>query len=315
MQAAAGSATMNSMGKPQTFLTGLMLAVLAPLPRIAAQDAPAAVKKGLFWKATSGANSIYLLGSIHIGSKEMYPLPKEFEDAFSASKSLIVEVDVNHLDMGKMQAQMLSRGMYGGDDSLWSHVSADTRKRLEEFCDKYEMPSMILSKMKPWLVSLTVSTLPMIKAGMDPNLGIDKHFLDKAATDSQKKNVVELETAEWQMNLLSGFSDEVQAKMLESSVSEAAKSLEHGKKVEELWMAGDAEKVAAALKEDSGPPEVEKALLYDRNPHMAEVAEQYLKGKDQAFMVVGAAHLVGKEGVVSILQKRGYKVQQVNLAQ
>ena len=49
------------------------------------------------------------------------------------------------------------------------------------------------------------STLPMIKAGIDPNLGIDKYFLDKAAQDGSKKTVVEIESAEWQMNLLSGL--------------------------------------------------------------------------------------------------------------
>ena len=46
---------------------------------------------------------------------------------------------------------------------------------------------------------------------------------------------------------------------------------------------------------------------------MADVAEQFLKGKEQAFLVVGAAHMVGKDGVVSLLQKRGYKVEQVAL--
>ncbi len=302
------------MAKQRRLLTALLLAGLVTLPRLPAQDTAAPVKKGLFWKATSGANTLYLLGSIHIGSKDMYPLPKEFEDAFSASKTVIVEVDITKVDMQKMQAMVMARGMYSGDESLWDHVSPEVRKQLEAFCEKYGMPAMVLSKMKPWLVSITVSALPMLKNGMDPNLGIDKYFLDKAAGDGGKKNIVEIETADWQMNLISGFSDEVQAKMLASTLTEAGKSIEQTKKIQDLWLRGDAAKVEAALKEDAGPPEVEKALLYDRNPHMAEVAEQYLKGKDQAFMVVGAAHLVGKEGVVSLLEKRGYKVQQINLA-
>jgi uncharacterized protein YbaP (TraB family) len=302
------------MGKQHRLLTAILLAGLVTVPRLLAQDSPAAVKKGLFWKATSGANTLYLLGSIHIGSKDMYPLPKEFEDAFAASKTLIVEVDIGKVDMQKMQAMVLSRGMYGGGDSLWNHVDSDVRKQLEEFCDQYQMPAMVLAQMKPWLVSITVATLPMIKNGMDPNLGIDKYFLDKAAAEGSRKNVVEIESADWQMNLLSGFSDDVQAKLLASSVKQAGKSIDQSKKVQDLWMRGDAAQVEAALHEDAGPPEVEKALLYDRNPHMADVAEQYLKGKGEAFLVVGAAHLVGKQGVVSLLEKRGFKVQQVALA-
>jgi hypothetical protein len=302
------------MRKPQRVLTALLLACLMTLPRLAAQDAPAAVKKGLFWKATSGANTIYLLGSIHLGSKDMYPLPKEFEDAFAASKTLIVEVDLSRVDMQSLQAMMLSKGMYPGDDSLWDHVSPETRKQVEAFCDTYQMPAMIVAKMKPWLVAVTVATIPMIKSGMDPNLGIDKYFLDKAGQDGAKKAVVEIESAEWQMNLLSGFSDELQGRFLASAIEQANKSLENGKKIQALWLSGDADKVDAALHEDPGPPEIEKALLQDRNPHMADVAEQYLKGKGQAFVVVGAAHLVGKDGVVRILEGRGYKVQQVTLA-
>jgi uncharacterized protein YbaP (TraB family) len=176
------------------------------------------------------------------------------------------------------------------------------------------MPAMILAKMKPWLVAITVATVPMIKAGMDPNLGIDKYFLDKAGQDGQKKEVVEIESADWQLNLLSGFSDEVQGKFLASAIEQAGKSIDHSKKIQELWMSGNAAKLEAAINEDEGPPEVEKVLLHDRNPHMADVVERYLKGKDQAIVVVGAAHLVGKDGVVSLLEKRGYKVEQVTLA-
>ncbi len=302
------------MGKLHRLLTACLFAGLVTVPRLPAQDSPATVKKGLFWKATSGANTLYLLGSIHIGSKDMYPLPKEFEDAFAASKTLIVEVDMGKVDMQKMQAMVLARGMYGAGDTLWNHVDSDVRKQLEAFCDQYQMPAGMLAMMKPWLVSITVATLPMIKAGMDPNLGIDKYFIDKAEADGSSKNVVEIESADMQMNLLSGFSDDVQAALLASSLKQAGKSLDQSKKVQDLWLRGDAAKVEAALHEDAGPPEVEKVLLYDRNPHMADVAEQYLKGKDQAFLVVGAAHLVGKEGVVSLLEKRGFKVQQVALA-
>lgn len=299
------------MGRQHRLLAALLLSALAPLPRLAAQESAPATKKGLFWKATSGGNTVYLVGSIHVGSNDMYPLPKEYEEAFNASKTLIVEVNINKVDMQKMQSMVLARGMYSGEDSLWNHVGPDVKTKLEAFGEKYQMPAMVLAKMKPWLVSVTIAMLPMMKAGMDPNLGIDKHFIDEAA--AANKTITELETAEWQMNLLSGFSDEVQAKELASAIEQANKSIDRSKQIEELWRAGDAEKVNAALREDAGPPEVEQALLTGRNPHMADIAEQYLKGKDQAFLVVGAAHLVGKDGVVSLLEKRGYKVQQVAL--
>jgi uncharacterized protein len=302
------------MRKQRRLLSALLLACLVTLPRLVAQDGPAPAKKALLWKATSGNNSLYLLGSIHVGSKDMYPLAKEIENAYAASKTLIVEVDLNKVDMQKLTMLMMSKGMYQGDDSLWNHVSPETRKKVEAFCEKYQLPVAGFARMKPWVVAITAATIPAMKAGMDPNLGVDKYFLDKAANSDPKKDVKEIESAEWQLDLLSGFSDELQAKFLDAAIDQANKSIEHAKQIQEIWLSGDAGRLEAAMKEDSGPPEITKALLQDRNPHMADVAEQYLKGKDQAFFVVGAAHLVGKDGVVAALEKRGYKVQQVPLA-
>ena len=222
-------------------------------------------------------------------------------------------MDINKLDKQKMQAMMLSKGMYAGDDSLWDHVSPETRKLVEQFCDKYQLPAGRFAKLRPWVVAFAAADIAMIKAGMDPSLGIDKHFLDKAAQGGEKKTVVEIESAEWQLNLLSGFSEEFQGKLLASALDLSNKSLDI-KKMEDLWKSGDLAGVEAISKEEALPPEIEKAIVHDRNPHMADVAEQYLKGKDQAFLVVGAGHMVGEDGVVSLLEKRGYKIQQVALA-
>ena len=98
------------MLKRQKVLAGLLYACVAALPRGRARRSGS--QKGAYLESHSGDNTIYLLGSIHLGSKDMYPLPKEFEDAYASSKTLIVEVDLNNLDMQKMQAMMLSKGMY-----------------------------------------------------------------------------------------------------------------------------------------------------------------------------------------------------------
>jgi uncharacterized protein YbaP (TraB family) len=301
-----------------TRIAPLVLAGLVAASHLAAQKPasappPVAVKRALFWKVSSSDNSAYLLGSVHLGSKDMYPLPKEVEDAFEKSTALIVEVDINHLDQAKMQSIVMQTGMYSGDDTLWDHISKANRTRLEEFCDKYGFPAAGMAKMKPWMATILVATLPMMKNGMDPGLGIDKYFLDKAGT--AKKRIVELESAEWQFKLLSGITDEMLDKYLESTVGEDP--LAEAKKLEEAWMSGDPVRVEKLMRESmaKGPEQLMKALLTDRNPHMADVAEQFVKGKDQGFMVVGAAHMVGKDGIVETLRQRGYKVEQVALAQ
>jgi len=294
-------------------LAGLVLAapMAAQAPAAAPPATPAPAKKALFWKASTDGSVVYLLGSIHLGSKDMYPLAKEVEDAFERSAALIVEVDINRVDQQGMQAMILSKGLYGGDDSLWNHVSPETRQALEKFCEKYGFPAAAMAKFRPWMAAITVATLPLTKSGMEAGLGIDKYFLDKAV--QVKKKVVEAESAEWQIKLLSGFPDEVQEKYMASALEEGG--VEKVKRLQDVWMSGDAAGLDALIHEKSSTPDaITRGMLEDRNPHMADVAEQHLKGKEIAFMVVGAAHMVGAEGVVKLLEKRGYKVEQVALA-
>ena len=84
----------------------------------------------------------------------------------------------------------------------------------------------------------------------------------------------------------------------------------------ELWMSGDAEAMDSWMtKNMMGSEKMRKIMLDDRNPAMADAAEKLLKSKDRGFVVVGAGHLVGNEGLVQLLAGRGYKVEQVTLRQ
>ena len=301
------------MKRRMAIFASLVLAGWMAAPRLVAQPAAAApaapAKKALFWKVSSATNTTYLLGSIHLGSKEMYPLPMEIEEAFERSAALLVEIDINHVDTQKMQGLVLQTGMYAGDDTLWDHIGKEARQRLEEFCEKYGVPAMAMAKMKPWVVATMMATLPLMKNGMEMGLGIDKYFLDKA--DKARKRVVEIESAEAQMKLIAGITGEMLEKSLAASANRDPQ--EFAKRIEEAWISGDAGQMEKIVREQtsSDPVEFDKAMLQDRSLHMADVAEQFLKGKEPAFVVVGAGHMVGPDGVVKLLEKRGYKVEQV----
>ena len=300
------------MRRMSTFGSLVLAGLAATAPLVAqgalAAPAPAPARKAMFWKVSSTNNVAWLLGSIHVGSKSMYPLPKEMEDAFERSTALLVEIDLNHVDLQKMQMLVFQTGLYGGDETLWDHVSPETRQRLEAFCEKYGLPAMAMSKMKPWAAAMMISTIPLMKSGMEMSLGIDKHFLDKA--EKAAKRVVEIESADEQMKLVSGIT----AEMLEKSVVASAKQdpEEYGKRLQQTWISGDTGQMEKIMREQtSDAVEFAKAMVEDRNQHMADVAEKFLKGKEQAFVVVGAGHMVGPGGMVRLLEKRGYKVEQV----
>lgn len=267
------------------------------------------------WKAVSGSNVVYLLGSIHMGSKKMYPLPKVIEDAYARSKVLTVEVDINKVDTSEAIQFVTENGMYAGGDSLWKHISPQTGDRVKKFCTLYGQDSALVALFKPWLAAVELEVLPMQKAGMNLSLGIDKYFLDRASSAKPPKKIEQVETATFQLKLISSLPDNLSDQYLSYTLGESTRTVEEDSKLEKLWLAGDAEALDSAMTQ---PPKdlapLMRSLREDRNPHMADVVERYLKGNGPYFFVVGAAHLIGKEGVIALLQKRGYSVFQVPIS-
>jgi uncharacterized protein len=264
---------------------------------------------GLIWKASSPHSSIYLLGSIHVASPDMYPLPRHIEEAFRRSSVLVVEVDLNKIDQTKFQPLLMAKGMYPFNDSLWNHVTPETKTLVSRFCDENGVPSEVFARVKPWLATVMASMLPMQTSGMSPELGIDQHFLNLARNVMR---VEQLETAEGQLRLLADIPESKQEQYLAATLKSAALTQQLVKDFKSAWMTGDANKLDTLVSGSwEGATELQKSMFADRNPHMADVAEQCLKNNQRCFVVVGAGHLVGHEGVVRLLQDRGFKVDQL----
>ncbi|HZD96528.1 MAG TPA: TraB/GumN family protein, partial [Candidatus Sulfotelmatobacter sp.] len=155
-----------------TFLGAAQAQVAVP-----AQPKP---RRFLMWKATSSAATLYLVGSIHVGDKSMYPLPAEVESAFAAAKILVVEINIKNIDHMKSMELIQKHGMYAGDDSLSKHLSKETSAALDDFCSKHHLPRAGVEQLRPWVVAVTIAALSWQEAGEDPSLGIDMHFLDES---------------------------------------------------------------------------------------------------------------------------------------
>src|SRR5690242_10307949 len=137
-------------------------------------------RRFLMWKATSPVNTVYLVGSIHVGDSGMYPLPAEVEAAFNAAKVLVVEINIKNADQAKAMGLIQQYGMYGAGDSLSKHITKEASTSLDEFCTKHGLPRAGLEQLKPWVVAVTIAAVAWKEAGEDPNLGIDMHFLGES---------------------------------------------------------------------------------------------------------------------------------------
>ena len=265
--------------------------------------------QGLMWKASSPHSTIYLLGSIHLASPDMYPLPRHIEEAFRRSSVLVVEVDLNKIDQSKLQPLLMSKGMYPFNDSLWNHVSPETKTLVTRFCNENGLPSEAFARIKPWLAIVMASTLPMQTSGMTAELGIDKHFLNLARNTMR---VEQLETAEMQLRLMADIPESKQEQYLAATIKSAPLSQQLIMEFKSAWMTGDAQKLDTLISGAwDGASGLQEKMFASRNPHMADAAEQCLKNNQRCFVVVGAGHLVGNQGVVQLLQDRGFKVEQL----
>ena len=159
-------------------------------------------QKNFLWKVQSKTNAVYILGSIHFMKKEIYPLDKKIEDAFDKSDVLSVEANVNDISRIDLQ-KLMETSIYPGDDSLEKHVSGETYRLVKKEIERNGIPVWIVDKQRPWILALTLTSMELVKLGFEPDYGIDMHFLSKA---SGKKKIKELESVDYQINLLSGFS-------------------------------------------------------------------------------------------------------------
>ena len=282
-----------------------------------AQDREQKPENCCLWRVESGKATLYVLGSVHVGNEKMYPLNPAIEAAFEASDVLVVEINISKVNHAKLNRLVLRKGMYSGDDTLEKNLSKETLKRLKPFLKKQGLSLAAVNKQRPWMVSLMLSMQEIVKLGYKPELGLDKHFLNKAT--AREVEILELETAEGQIEALASVSKELQELLLLSTIEEYSDAREMMEEMLEAWNVGDAKRLDELIRETVlENPElrpVMKALFDDRNAKMFEKIEKYLKTDKTYFVVVGAGHVVGRKGIIQLLRDKGLTVKQIRKRQ
>jgi len=269
----------------------------------------AAPARNFLWKATSrSGGALYLVGSVHLLSQDSYPLSPALEAAFKDSDLLVEEVDLGEMGAGA-QMTFLSRGMLPSSTPLDKVISPATYASLMKHATDVGIPIEPLKLLKPWMVAQMVEVMQWQKAGFDPELGLDKHFYDQAQGASKK--VQGLETLDYQVSLFDGMTMAEQDHLLAETLKEVDAEQANMSKLMEAWKAGDAPTVErivlSALKQE---PQLSQRLLVDRNKAWIPKLEALFARKGRAFVVVGAAHLVGPDGLIAMLRAKGYTVEQ-----
>lgn len=268
-------------------------------------------QKNFLWRAQTKNSTIYLLGSIHLMKKDVYPLNRTIESSFDKSDFLAVEADIGDISRLDM-TQLLNKAIYQGGDSLEKHISSDALTVVRKETERLGLPFELIKMQKPWLLALTMESLELMKAGYDPEYGIDKHFLNKA---QGKQKVLELESFDYQINLLSGFSDTEQELFLLYALKDLDILTREVDKLVGAWKTGNIRAmetfVTKSVIDESRFYPIYEKLIIVRNRNMADRIENYLQSRGTYFVVVGAAHLTGSKGIIQLLRNKGYILEQL----
>jgi uncharacterized protein YbaP (TraB family) len=266
--------------------------------------------KHFLWKveAPTGATA-YLLGSLHVLAANSYPLPAAIDQAFAQSKTLVEEVDLDEMTDPTAMMGALAKAMLTDGKTLDQIIAPATYEEVRKRAAATGMPMPALDRMKPWLVAVTLMAPTLQAAGFEPRFGVDRHFFDRAKDKGLKRQA--LETVAYQLDRFDSMSLPVQEALLKATIEDLDTQVSGVKEMVRAWASGDVatvEKLTLTSFKDS--PELYQRLLVERNENWVPHVQKCLTDNAGCFIVVGAAHLVGSDGLPALLTKRGLKVTQ-----
>jgi uncharacterized protein YbaP (TraB family) len=256
-----------------------------------------------------GAPPTYLVGSLHVLTPEYYPLDPALEKAFAESKVLIEEADLDELTNPFTALALISKAMLPEGRTLDQVVSADLYKQVITRAEKAGLPALAVQRMKPWMAAVALTEPALKAAGFNTDLGVDKHFFEKAKASGMERRA--LETAAYQFDRLDQLSPALQEAMLKSAIADLDTEIANIKTIAQAWSRGEASTLErlllGALLET---PELYEKILVERNKNWVTAIDKCVSEKTACFVVVGAAHLVGPHSLVALLKQKGYSVVQ-----
>ncbi|MUV15081.1 TraB/GumN family protein [Noviluteimonas gilva] len=302
-------------------LAAATLAIAIPL---FASDASAPKSTGapvpLLWKVSDKDNTVYLLGSFHMLTKDDYPLSKDVDAAYADAEEVVFELAPEEMlskDLGMAMGQAAIRT---DGTTLNDELPPAQRARLAQWLQDNEatlrqmgvQPAMF-QMVDAWYASLLVTIAEARAAGFDSELGLDAHLGKQATADGKRTSG--LEGGMKQLAMFENMDRQVQLQLMAESFDETDGGKAALERLHAQWRSGDVDqlwkKLGVEFRDEY--PALYKTINSDRNAAWVPLLRKRLDtpGTDDTLVVVGALHLLGKDGVVERMKAQGYTVERV----
>ncbi|HEX8900625.1 TraB/GumN family protein [Vitreimonas sp.] len=289
-------------------------AILAFAAFVALSGAPADAQQQInppLYVVRDADSTMYLFGTVHIRPRGADWGNDHVRAAISESQEVWTEIEISPAADARAQQLAMQLGAAEGRP-LSSWLSAEENAALAAALTRLGVPAAALEGQEPWIAALTLSIVPMLQAGYDPNSGVDRAV--DAYAEAGGKTMRTFETIEQQLGFFDGMDAEVQREMLSEAIAQAPEVPAMMAQLTRAWEGGDEAALTALVIDETRReyPELYDAIFVRRNNAWMQVIANELNGAGVDFVAVGAGHLLGAEGLVAQLRARGYTVERVN---
>jgi uncharacterized protein YbaP (TraB family) len=289
-------AFLRSLALPSITALFLALLFLFPAESFAAED------NAIYWSIMDGDRQAgYLLGTIHSEDPRVLDFPESFLQQLRSKQVFAMEMVPDLPTLTKLNEYM----HYQDGTSLESHVGPERLVKVKKLLSShYQVPADWLESMKVWAVVMTLSIPP-------PKTGFFMDFSLSLRASGSGLRVVGLETLDQQLSFLEDMPIVAQLELLDQALRDYGRVRELHDQLVDGYLAGDLQvlKIEAEKQMDQLTPEAKTYFIEQgvdaRNHRMLESLLPLL-AESPVFVAVGALHLPGDQGLVSLLRENGY---------
>lgn len=263
------------------------------------------------WKVKKGQSVLYLGATCHVLRETDYPLPPEFDRAYKASDIMVFETDIGKLQDPSTQQKLLARSSYADGSTVDQHLSPKAFADLSAYCTSNGIPLEALQKFNPSMIVAMLTILELKKLGISQE-GVDMFFYGQASKD--KKIVKGLETIDEQIEYVVTMADGNEDDIVTYTLNDMKNLKQQFNIIADAWRKGNDKKLTEFIIDEIKKARMEKLyqrIFTDRNNRWMPLVDAYLNTPQTEFILVGAGHLVGPEGIVAALRKKGYAVDKL----
>jgi uncharacterized protein len=258
------------------------------------------------WLASDADSRVWILGSVHVLPSAMVWRSAQIDAAFREADLLILEVAPEVTGDPAFARAFDQAGR--SHTPLAAKLTPTDAARLAQASAVAGVNPQALETLRPWRASLHLGYAFLAKRGAHADAGVEAVLTREAV--ARRMPIIGLESGADQIGFFAQLTPEVEMGVLRATLDDVIDGQGGLEIIDRLWLSGDVAGLTARLLPDFTKPgeQFYRVFLADRNARWADAIASRMAGKGDVFVAVGAAHLLGPEGLPALLRARGIQV-------